>query len=60
MTKHTCVATYAKEAVVARVIPWIRAFPDLVDLASFSTELGEVKICLNVYMRRNEWHEEER
>ena len=51
--KHTCVATYAKEAVVTRVIPCMRAFPDLVALTSFSTELGEVKICLNACSHRN-------
>ncbi len=28
----------------------MRAFPDLVALASLSTELGDVKICLNVLM----------
>lgn len=44
--KHTCVATYAREAVVTRVIPCIRALPDLVAFVSFSTELGEVKMCL--------------
>ena len=48
--KHTWVAIYAKDAVVVRVIPCIRAFPDLVAFTSFSTELGEVKICLNAYM----------
>jgi hypothetical protein len=48
--KHTWVAIYAKEAVVVRVIPCIRAFPDLVAFTSFSTELGDVKICLNAYM----------
>ena len=42
----TCVATYAREAVVTRVIPCIRALPDLVAFTSFSTELGEVKMCL--------------
>ena len=47
--KLTWVAIYAKEAVVVRVIPCIRAFPDLVAFTSFSTELGEVKICLNAY-----------
>ena len=52
-TKDTCIATYAKEAVMAQVIPWIQAFLDLVDLASFSTELGKVKIYLNVYVGRN-------
>jgi hypothetical protein len=34
------------EAFVTRVIPWIRALPDLVAFASFSTELGEVKMNL--------------
>jgi len=38
---------YAREAVVMRVIPCSRALPDLVALTSFSTELGEVKMCLN-------------
>ncbi len=33
------------DALVTRVMPCIRAFPDLVALASLSTELGEVKIC---------------
>jgi hypothetical protein len=37
---------YAIEADVTSVIPWMRAFPDLVALGSFSTELGEVKTCL--------------
>jgi hypothetical protein len=27
----------------------MRAFPDLVAFGSFSTELGEVKMCLYVY-----------
>ena len=45
--RRTWVATYAKEAVVTRVIPCMRALPDLVALTSFSTELGEVNICLN-------------
>lgn len=44
----TCVATYANDAGVTRVMPWIRAFPERVAFASFSTELGDVKICLNV------------
>jgi hypothetical protein len=35
---------------VVRVILCIQAFPDLVAFTSFSTELGEVKICLNAYM----------
>lgn len=34
------------EPRVTLVMPWIRAFPDLVALGSFSTELGDVKICL--------------
>ena len=45
--RRTWVATYAKEAVVTWVIPCMRALPDLVALTSFSTELGEVNICLN-------------
>lgn len=45
--KRTCVAMYAREAVVTRVIPCSRALPDLVAFTSFSTELGEVKMCLN-------------
>ena len=45
--KCTCIAMYAREAVVMRVIPCSRALPDLVALTSFSTELGEVKMCLN-------------
>jgi hypothetical protein len=43
----TCVATYAIEAVVTDFMPWIRALPDRVAFGSFSTELGDVKICLN-------------
>lgn len=27
-------------------MPWIRAFPERVAFGSFSTELGEVNICL--------------
>ena len=38
---------YAKEAIVTQVIPCMRALPDLVALTSFSTELGDVNICLN-------------
>ena len=34
------------DADVTRVMPWIRAFPDLVAFASRSTELGEVNMCL--------------
>lgn len=45
---HTCVAAYAMEALVTPVIPCMRAFPDLVALASLSAELGDVKMCLNV------------
>lgn len=37
---------YAMEGGVTRVIPWILAFPDLVALATLSTELGEVNTCL--------------
>ncbi len=47
MISSTCVAAYAIDAVVTLVIPWMRAFPDLVAFVSLSTELGEVKICLN-------------
>jgi hypothetical protein len=43
---HTWVATYAIEGRVTCVIPWMRALPDRVALGSFSTELGDVKICL--------------
>jgi len=50
----TCVATYAMDAAVVRVIPWIRAFPERVALGSLSTELGEVNICLNAYYNDNE------
>ena len=42
----TWVATYAIEAAVTLVMPWIRALPDRVALGSLSTELGEVDICL--------------
>jgi hypothetical protein len=42
----TCVAMYAIDESVMQVIPWIRAFPERVALGSFSTELGEVNICL--------------
>ena len=52
--KCTCIATYAKEAVVAQVILCIWAFPDLIAFTSFSTELGDVKICLNAYELMNE------
>lgn len=45
---YTCVAAYAMEPLVTPVMPCIRAFPDLVALASLSTELGEVNMCLNV------------
>jgi hypothetical protein len=34
---------------VTHVMPWIRALPDLVAFTSFSTELGEVKICLKAW-----------
>ena len=37
---------YAREAVVIGVIPCRQALPDLVVFVSFSTELGEVKMCL--------------
>ena len=36
------------EPLVTPVMPCMRAFPDLVALASLSTELGEVNMCLNV------------
>jgi hypothetical protein len=42
----TWVAMYAMEAGVTWVIPWMQALPDWVALGSFSTELGDVKICL--------------
>ena len=42
----TCVAVYVIEALVTRVMPCIRAFLDRVALESFSTELGEVNMCL--------------
>ena len=42
----TCVAMYAREAIVTWVIPCRRALPDLVAFVSFSIELGEVKMCL--------------
>lgn len=45
----TWVLAYAIDAGVTRVIPCIRALPDRVALASFSTELGDVKIYLNVW-----------
>jgi len=45
--KCTCIAMYAREAVVMRVIPYSQALSDLVALTSFSTKLGEVKMCLN-------------
>ena len=40
------------DASVTRVMPWIRALPDLVALFSFSTELGEVNICLKPCMQQ--------
>ena len=42
----TCIAVYAIEALVTQVMPCICAFPDHVALESFSTELGEVNMCL--------------
>ena len=42
----TCIAVYAIEALVTRVMPCIHAFLDRVALESFSTELGEVNMCL--------------
>ena len=44
--RPTWVATYAIDPAVTWVIPWIRALPDLVAFGSFSTELGDVKMCL--------------
>ena len=41
---------YAIEAAVTRVIPWIHALPDCVALGSCSTELGEVNMCLYLYV----------
>ena len=38
------------EAGVTLVMPWMRALPDLVALASFSTELGEVNTCLYAWV----------
>lgn len=35
------------EAGVTRVMPCMRALPERVALTSLSTELGEVKMCLN-------------
>lgn len=40
-------ATYANEGIVTADIPCIRAFPERVAFGSLSTELGDVKICLN-------------
>jgi len=37
---------YAMDGAVTWVMPWMRAFPDRVAFGSFSTELGDVKICL--------------
>ena len=45
----TCVAMYAMEPGVTQVIPWRRAFPDLVAFGSLSTELGDVNTCLNAF-----------
>ena len=44
-------AAYATEAGVTRVIPWMREFHERVAFASLSTELGEVKMCLNAWQR---------
>jgi hypothetical protein len=47
----TWVAIYATEAGVTNVIPCMHAFPDLVALGSSnSTELGDVKMCLNAWI----------
>ena len=40
------------EAGVTRIMLWIRALPDLVALFSFSTELGDVKMCLKACMQQ--------
>jgi hypothetical protein len=42
----TCVAIYAMDGRVTRLMPWRRAFPARVAFGSFSTELGDVKTCL--------------
>jgi hypothetical protein len=36
----------------------MRAFPDRVAFASFSTELGEVNICLYAYKRRSQYNKQ--
>ena len=46
----TCVAVYATEALVTWVMLCMHAFPDRVALQLFSTELGEVNICLKAYI----------
>jgi len=38
------------EAGITHVMLWSQALPDHVALASLSTELGDVKMCLNAYM----------
>lgn len=43
--------TYANDGIVTDVMPCIRAFPDRVAFGSLSTELGDVKICLNAFYR---------
>lgn len=45
--QNTWVATYASDGMVTDVMPCIRAFPERVAFGSLSTELGEVKMCLN-------------
>lgn len=35
------------EAVVTWVMPWMQVLPNHIALASFSTKLSEVNICLN-------------
>jgi len=54
----TCVAMYAIDARVTWVIPWMRALPERVAFGSLSTELGDVKICLNAYGHRQHWEAE--
>jgi hypothetical protein len=52
--RGTCVAMYATDAFVTDDIPCMRTLPDLVALGlSSSTELGEVKTCLNAYVAQS-------
>lgn len=50
VTSLAWVLAYAIDAGVTRVMPCIRAFPERVALASFSTELGDVKINLYAFV----------